>query len=626
MNSKFSRNSGGHDPSAKQLPTRQYRRRLQQPNQLWKFALIVVLMLGICFRFANLDHKVYWFDEVATSIRIAGHTKSEVEQQFATAGTVNAEALLNYQTLQPETSFQQTLAALKKSPEQAPLYYVLARQWTQLFGSSILAIRSLSAFLSLIALPCIYWLALELFDEPRPGWIAVMLLSVSPFYVAYAQEARPYSLWATTILVSSVTYLRARRLNTTPSWLLYALSTVLGFYTSLLSLFVTVGHGLHLFLVERLTQRTYRYLGAITLAVIAFMPWLIVILSSLKSFQDNTVWMRAPMQFASRVAIWLAPILLTFGDLPFPMNATPVGIALALLLLMGLAFLIVRSRLKQAKQSGVLLLGGWVAIASVLCLGFGLFCGNTSIAVTLDPAAVGGILIAVLLFALVFNAIRSLRATVKQTIGLFILTLGITTPISLMVIDLIQMGQSSANPRYMFPVQMALQLSVAYLLAHKIDVSETVISRRRWTGILAFVLGVGLLSCTLNLEKSPIYQKSRNLHNLPIAEILNQAESPILIGEPYIALDLISLSHSLAPNIQISPYTGSLELFSSLCEEPSVYVFNPSPALQAQLQGETSLDATPVYQPKQLVPSQITLSLWSIQANTPCMAEGAASE
>ena len=42
--------------------------------------MIVILVLGIFFRFANLEKKVYWIDEGYTSLRISGYTESEFIQ------------------------------------------------------------------------------------------------------------------------------------------------------------------------------------------------------------------------------------------------------------------------------------------------------------------------------------------------------------------------------------------------------------------------------------------------------------------------------------------------------------------------------------------------------------------
>ena len=37
----------------------------------------IFLVVGVFFRFANLDAKVYWHDETYTSLRISGYTVNE---------------------------------------------------------------------------------------------------------------------------------------------------------------------------------------------------------------------------------------------------------------------------------------------------------------------------------------------------------------------------------------------------------------------------------------------------------------------------------------------------------------------------------------------------------------------
>ena len=53
-------------------------RRKQLVTKPWRFLIITVLVIGIFFRFANLDQKVYWGDEVTNSIHSSGHSKLEV--------------------------------------------------------------------------------------------------------------------------------------------------------------------------------------------------------------------------------------------------------------------------------------------------------------------------------------------------------------------------------------------------------------------------------------------------------------------------------------------------------------------------------------------------------------------
>ncbi len=46
-----------------------------------QYFFIAVLVIGIFFHFFNLDRKIYWYDEVFTSIRISGYTETEIAQQ-----------------------------------------------------------------------------------------------------------------------------------------------------------------------------------------------------------------------------------------------------------------------------------------------------------------------------------------------------------------------------------------------------------------------------------------------------------------------------------------------------------------------------------------------------------------
>lgn len=48
----------------------------------FRFFIILLLVLGVFFRFVNLDRKVYWYDETATSLRISGYTWAEQHQLF----------------------------------------------------------------------------------------------------------------------------------------------------------------------------------------------------------------------------------------------------------------------------------------------------------------------------------------------------------------------------------------------------------------------------------------------------------------------------------------------------------------------------------------------------------------
>lgn len=248
----------------------------------FRLLIVVILGLGIIFRFVNLDHKVYWQDETATSLRIAGHTKEEFTHQVFNGQVISvAELRQRYLYINSESNWHDTVTALTQRPEHSPLYYLMARLWAQLFGTSVGVMRSLPAFISLLIFPGIYWLCLELFESSFVGWITVALIAVSPVHVLYAQEAREYSLWMLTIVLSSASLLRATRLKTNFSWVIYAATTALGIYSHLFFALIALGHGVYIFVIEqfRISKNIIAYLLASLATLFSFLPWIWVMVT-----------------------------------------------------------------------------------------------------------------------------------------------------------------------------------------------------------------------------------------------------------------------------------------------------------------------------------------------------------
>ncbi len=302
--------------------------------------VIFLIGLGIYFRIANLGFRVFWVDEVATVIRASGYTKTEITMQLATGQAHTPADLLAFQQLSPDRSWSNTIHALSLSPEHAPLYFLLSRAWMQLWGSSIVAIRSLSVLCSLLTLPVMVALGRVAFDRRnRIALIAVILLSVSPFFVAYAQEARPYSLWLLLIVLSQWLLFRAMRLNRSWDWIAYGVALTLSCYTSLLSIPLTLSQAIiGLTLPRSRSQCLWLTLSGVGFAIL---PWLGVIWYHQSALVDNTTWMRTSISPLSILAIWLYSFVILFFDVPVITSGLgSIGqamIALIVLMICGLA-------------------------------------------------------------------------------------------------------------------------------------------------------------------------------------------------------------------------------------------------------------------------------------------------
>ncbi|HEY9598810.1 MAG TPA: glycosyltransferase family 39 protein [Cyanophyceae cyanobacterium] len=374
------------------------------PPTWLRFLVVVILVIGVFFRFYNIEKKVYWHDEVYTSIRSLGYTGAEVFHDIFNGRVIEVQDLQKYQHPNPEKTLGDTIHSLIQHPEHPPLYYLLARFWMQLFGDWCRTPRGLSALFSLLVLPCLYWLCLELFNSSLVGWIAVILMAISPFHVLYAQEAREYSLWTVTILLSSTALLRAIRLKNWLNWGIYTITLSLSFYVSLFSGFVALGHGIYMTLREnfRFTKQVWEYFLASVVALIIFAPWMGILITNLSKFQEKTSWVKVHEARSYLLKIWglhLSSLFLDFGlsiEHIFTYLVPPV------------------------------LLGG---------VGYGVY--------------------------------FLCRHTPKEVWG-FILTLIGVTAIALILPDLIVGGRRSVSSRYFIPCYLGIQITVAYLLATQI--------------------------------------------------------------------------------------------------------------------------------------------------------------
>lgn len=279
---------------------------------LWfKYGVIALIGIGVFFRFYNLDKKVYWIDEVNSSLRTLGYTKTELIATAFTGEVISAEQLQQFQRLSPERGWSATWNALTGTAEHTPLYFLVARAWVGMVGHSIASMRCLTALFSVLVFPCLYWLCRELFDTPTAGWVAMGLFAVTPVHVLYAQEARPYSLLSVLIVLSSALLLRALRTQNRTNWIIYGLTLTAGLYTQLLFSLVVVSHGIYVLWTER-WSRVQAYLLAAGAACLSLVPWLLLLAHNWQKVQQSTVSLNDDLSTSYIFDRWFLNLNLAF--------------------------------------------------------------------------------------------------------------------------------------------------------------------------------------------------------------------------------------------------------------------------------------------------------------------------
>ena len=164
--------------------------------------------VGVALRFATLDRQSFWLDELVTV--------SLLRQDFG-----------------------DMLRAIPESEATPYLYYVLAWPWTRIFGFGEVGLRSLSALVGSAVVPLAYGAGAVLVSR-RTGLVAAALVSVSPFLVWYAQEARAYSLFAFLAACTLPLFGRALRTGGPSAFLGWALACSLALATHYFSVFLVL--------------------------------------------------------------------------------------------------------------------------------------------------------------------------------------------------------------------------------------------------------------------------------------------------------------------------------------------------------------------------------------------------
>lgn len=477
------------------------------PPTWLKILVISLIGVGIFFRFAHLEKRIYCCDESWTSVAISGHTIAELKQEvFRHQGIVPITSFDKYQHINPERGVADTVNYLITSdPQHPPLYYVMVRLWAQVFGDSSTGVRSLSAIISLLIFPSVYWLCLELFESPSVGWVAMALVAVSPLQLYFAQEARQYSLWMVEIIVSSAALLRAIRQENKINWAVYTLTLALGLYTHLFTVLVMISHGIYAVIQQqfRFSKTLLNYILATIAAFLMFLPWLIVLITHIGTALELTSgsvtkWINNPFEL---IAIFGIRVTRIFFDL----NLTSDISAFNSLTLEGSLFYSIPALI--------------FSLVLVIYLGF------------------------------------FLVKVPSNQINILIFLLGGFPGLLLLIYDLIYRGIRSIQFRYQLPLYLSLEIIVAYVLAFHIfqkQIWQTKIAQFIIIGLLI----AGLISDVRFFQAENWWTQSSAKFIRETSEVLNQLETPLLAinNSPINLGGILTLSH-YSPKVRLLPIT-----------------------------------------------------------------------
>ncbi len=230
--------------------------------------LLLIVWVAFSLRLYRLDAQELWGDE---SVSVGSRRLSE------------AQVLLGKTDVHP------------------PLYFFTLREAMLSFGTSLFAIRFVSAFWGVLVVPLVYRIGKRAMSGPV-GALAALFAAVSALQVFYSQEARMYTMataWAAASLWCTVELLR--RAPFSPAgrragdegrswWMAFILTSLIGMYTHYFVAFVVIAEGLALLWAARRDRQMFiRFAVATVIVAVVYAPW-IPIQRSYAMTQAYTRW------------------------------------------------------------------------------------------------------------------------------------------------------------------------------------------------------------------------------------------------------------------------------------------------------------------------------------------------
>ncbi|MFT4103427.1 MAG: glycosyltransferase family 39 protein [Burkholderiaceae bacterium] len=228
--------------------------------------LLLILSVSAALRFHALGQQPLWLDE--------GYSWWDAQQSWA-----------DIWRLVPQCD------------PHPPLYFVLLKGWTGLFGDGALAMRALSASMG-VATTAVIYLAGRQISRPI-GLVAALFFALTPFQIEFAHEARPYALLClggSLIVYGALRALRDRRAGI--GWAALTIGSLIVLWANNTSVLIVAsmvgGFGLLMALDQRMRKRWHALLVALAVIGVCWLPYLPLLIEQARGVSSD-FWIPKPI-------------------------------------------------------------------------------------------------------------------------------------------------------------------------------------------------------------------------------------------------------------------------------------------------------------------------------------------
>jgi len=137
-----------------------------------------------------------------------------------------------------EMSFSQIIGDFALGDFHPPLYYLIVKAWSSIFGSSEVSLRLVSLFFGVGSVYLVYLIGKTVKSRVF-GNLAAFIFSINPLHVYYSREARMYAMSTFFVTLCFYSFIKLFRKNAPfKYWYIFSFSLALLFLTDYMNLFV----------------------------------------------------------------------------------------------------------------------------------------------------------------------------------------------------------------------------------------------------------------------------------------------------------------------------------------------------------------------------------------------------
>lgn len=181
-----------------------------------------------------------------------------------------------------------------------PLYYWILKFWSQVFGNSELALRSLSLVFILTAIIFVWYFIRKYFGRGA-SVVSMSLMAIAPLMMRYSEEARMYGMAMFIVVAATFTLFSIVKKPTKRKYIIYGVLISLGMWTHYFTAIMWLSHWAWRFwYVHRHKQSFWTKPWILThiAAVASFVPWMPFMVKQLSGVQGGGFWIQ-PINFST---------------------------------------------------------------------------------------------------------------------------------------------------------------------------------------------------------------------------------------------------------------------------------------------------------------------------------------